>query len=354
MALLLLAVAACERRPLEVITNEKVRVRILVKWKDVYRVLYQEEPTGMTVMLWGDKLTQPIVETTNDTAVTLWLSPDRYRVMIYNQTEQEFLPYLRFHDQAGYDAMTARNTQYVSAADGMTYTYFPDPIGVALDTIEITRDMVLQDTLFFVPYQDYLDNPVAYQMPERTFEFPEVPWPMTVNVYLSVYFTPRDVIRRVEGSLSGLAEGFYMSQVLRTRETAHMEFRDQGWQYIKVDDSDSIGLVTNETPSFGLPHGKELLAERDSTDNVLNLRVTLVNDSVINYTFNVGHNIRYITPQGREAQVRYRQDLQNLRLEVRLPEPIRIEGVEPVRQGAGFDAEVADWEDGGTISMGGF
>ena len=83
------------------------------------------------------------------------------------------------------------------------------------------------------------------------------------------------------------------------------------------------------------------------------MQITLVNDSLLDYTFNVGKNIRYITPEGREAEIRYRQDLQNLRLEVSLPDIIDLPIVDGTA-GAGFDAEVVDWDDGGVNDMGGY
>ena len=66
-------------------------------------------------------------------------------------------------------------------------------------------------------------------------------------------------------------------------------------------------------------------------------------------SFMVGKEIRYITPEGKEAQVRYRQDLRNLLLELDLSDTIVAPYVPPK---AAFDAKVADWEDGGTIDIG--
>ena len=66
-------------------------------------------------------------------------------------------------------------------------------------------------------------------------------------------------------------------------------------------------------------------------------------------SFDVGKLIRYITPEGKEAEIRYRQDLRNLRLELDLGETVPV----PIAYySAGFDAKVDDWEDGGTIDIG--
>ena len=104
-----------------------------------------------------------------------------------------------------------------------------------------------------------------------------------------------------------------------------------------------------------MPYGKELISERLAADNILTFHITLVNGDVVEYAYNVGKNISYITPTGEEARIRYREDLHDLRLEIDLPEDIILPSVpDDTRSGAGFDAQVDEWEDGGTIDMGGF
>jgi len=74
----------------------------------------------------------------------------------------------------------------------------------------------------------------------------------------------------------------------------------------------------------------------------------------LQFSYNVGKNITYITPTGEEARIRYREDLHNLRLEIDLSDVIILPPVPGGDTGAGFDAKVDEWEDGGTIDMGGF
>lgn len=351
----LLLLLSCERRPLEVIVSEKVKVRLVVKWRINFVDIYGTEPTGMTVMVWDSHGSVPIVETTNDDHVTLLLEPDEYHLVVFNQMEREYLPYMRFYHQESYHDMVARNTTYVSPTDQRTYTHYPDPIAVVSDTFLITRDMVVQDTTIFVPYEEYISSDInAYTEKIHVYEIPEVPWPMTVNVDLQVNVRHRHSVKAIKASLSGLADGFYISRIIRTTEEATIEFDSKSWQFKNYgDDRDSLGSITNSTPSFGLPYGRELLSQRDSASNVLRMQITLVNDSLLDYTFNVGKNIRYVTPEGREAEIRYRQDLENLRLEVSLPDIIDLPIIDGTA-GTGFDAEVVDWDDGGVIDMGGY
>ena len=352
---LLATIVACDRRPLEVIVNNTVRVDVVARWRVVYVDLYGSVPTGMTVMVWGDDSRTPLVETTNEDRVTLRLKEGNYRVLVYNQMEREFLPYMRFYNQTSYDNIMARNTTYQSSTDGKTYTHYPDPIGVAIDSFTISDQMVIQDTVIFMPYDDYISYGAGQEyVLEKVYEFPDTPWPMTVNVYLTCRVKHRQSVRGIEASLSGLADGFYLSRIVRTTEEPTIEFDPKQWTFTAYgDDADSLGYITNSTPSFGLPYGKELLSQRDSTDNVLNLRIYLTNDSVMNLSYNVGKNIRYITPEGREAEIRYREDLHNLRLEIDLTDVINLPIIDNAT-GTGFDAIVVDWDDGGVIDVGGY
>ena len=90
-----------------------------------------------------------------------------------------------------------------------------------------------------------------------------------------------------------------------------------------------------------------------ATFHILNFCLTLTNDSVVYYSYKVGKDIRYITPEGTEARIRYRRDLQHLQLEITLPEIVELPVVVP-QGGAGFNAWVDEWEDGGTFDIGGF
>lgn len=357
--LLLTTVTACERRPLEVILDEKVRVRIVAKWEVNFTPLYGSVPNGMTVMIWGSKDTAPMIRTTNANNITVKLAPDTYRLIIFNELAEEYAPYVYFYDSNVYDDMMARAANYTTRAwdSGTEYMYAPeDPrIAVALDTFEITNEMVMRDTTMFVPYEVYRDDPtLAYRESERIYEIPEVPWPMTVDLYVRVRLKHRQSLKTIEGNISGMADGFFLSKIVRTTNPGILKFDPDNWDRNKYgEDADSMGLITTRVASFGLPYGKELVSERDSADNMLNFNLTLTNDSILNFSFKVGKDIRYITPEGVEARIRYRQDLQNLQLLVELPDIIDLPYVIP-KGGTGFNAVVDEWEDGGTFDIGGF
>lgn len=361
--LLFVLLAACEFRPLEVVVDEKVRVRVIVKWQVNFVELYGISPNGMTVMIWPASGGVPIVRTTNADHITVLLEPGSYHMLIFNELTDDYAPYLRFYDADSYERMACRATSFTVVAStrawdaGATYMYTPEEprISVALDTFDITRDMVLQDTTIFIPFEEYRDNGyVSYRESEHVFEIPETTWPMTVDLFVRLRIKHRQSLASIEGSISGLADGFYLSQIRRTSETGTIRLNPDQWERIKLgDDADSLGLVTTRVASFGLPYGKELLELRDSADNILTLCFGLANDSLVFRQFKVGKNIKYITPEGREALIRYRQDLRNLELVLDLPDIINLPHVTPA-EGAMFDARVDEWEDGGTLDLIGF
>ena len=375
LTLILIAIAACERRPLEVIVGEKVRVRLVIDWRFYFTTNFDEQisvgdneyidsaaynyyggvPNGMTVMLWGQNTGDRIYQAVNGHTVSLNLRPDVYKLIIFSNTESEYL-YMGLQDRESFDDVTMRLYRYASRNGSGDYIWYPDPIGVAIDTFEITKEMVVQDTTVFMPYETYIGgNYERETVSEKYFEIPERATPMTVTLYIKAKVKHRQSMKGIEASISGMADGFYLSRINRTRETGTIELDPNGWEFLTYgEEQDSMGLIVNKTATFGLPYGKELLAERDSADNVLSFRITLANDSVQQCSFRVGKNITYLTPEGREAQVRYRQDLHDLRLEIDLSDVIVMPPIANARAGAGFDAVVVDWEDGGTIEVGGF
>lgn len=365
--LVLLVATSCERRPLEVIVDERVRVRIIVEWKFNFVELYGQKPNGMTVLIWGSRSTAPMVRYTNEDNITVLLEPDTYRMVIFNERDDDYWPQMRFDDWNDYDRLTMRSNTFTvrstRAWNDVIYNHaFTDQpedalprISVALDTFLITRDMVLQDTTMFMPYEEFRDNGfVNYRESERVYEIPDTVWPMTVDLSVRLRIKHRQSLAAVEGAhITGMADGFRVSHIIRTSETGIIRLSNPWDRQRLGDDADSLGLLSTTIGCFGLPYGKEQLSQRDSTDNVLSLCFRMANDSLVYREFNVGQLIRYVTPQGTEARIRYRQDLRNLELELALPDIIDLPPVSSA-EGAGFDARVDEWEEGGVWDFGGF
>lgn len=365
MAVVLLT-ASCERRPLEVLVDNAVRVRVVVKWKVNFVAVYNEEhPTGMTVRIWDSSDKVVFEESTNNDYIYASLVPGTYRMMIYNETAGDYAEGgMSFFDYNDYDKMTLRSNQYTRAsgrlAAGLIHIMAPASprIGVALDTIEVTPNMVMQDTLIFMNFEDYKAN--GYQSTheyEKLFEVAEEPWPMTIDMHIKLRVKHHRSLRSVECSLSGMADGFYLSRIVRTRETGSLWFSPDYTLWKREpygDDADETEMVYTQVASFGLPEGKELLSERNEDDNVLSLRLTLTDGSQYDLSYNVGKVIEYVTPESKERRIRTWQDLQDLQLVIDLPDLIDLPIVNPEGSGAGFDAYVDDWDDGGAFNFTGF
>ena len=353
--------ASCDRRPLEVIVSDEVAVKLISHWEQNYYPIYGEYPNGMTAIFWNEATGERKVVTTNASSAVVTLSVGTYRLLLFSDTYSDYEPYMNFYDVQSYEKIAVRTTEYNTRNwdSGITYINYPDPIGAVTDRITITEDMLMQDTIF-IPYETYRDNGYQYSMadnPTVKHTIHEYPYPMTVSLYVKAKIKRRQLIGDLEASLSGLADGFYLTKVNRTSESGIVKLHTwDRWKKTAIGlPADSMGYICDSIASFGLPYGKELISERLAADNILTFHITLVNGDVVEYAYNVGKNISYITPTGEEARIRYREDLHDLRLEIDLPEDIILPSVpDDTRSGAGFDARVDEWEDGGTIDMGGF
>ncbi len=359
LLLVVIVLASCDRRPLEVIVDDEVAVKLVSHWSTNYVPIYGEKPNGMTAIFWNEATGERRTVSTNDSVTTLSLPVGTYQIILFSDTYSDYEPYMNFYDVQSYEKMAARTTEYNTRNwdSGITYINYPDPIGAVTDRITITEEMLMQDTIF-IPFERYRDNGYKYDIDGRNSDYVihEHPYPMTVTLYVKAKIKRRQLIQDLEASLSGLADGFYLSKVNRTSESGIVKLHTwDRWKKTAIGLSvDSMGYICDSIGSFGLPYGKETKAERLEKDNVLSFYITLVNGDVLQLSYNVGKNITYLTPKGEEARIRYREDLYNLKLEIDLPEDIILPPVPDSRSGAGFDAKVDEWEDGGTIDMGGF
>ena len=343
IALLALLCVQCERRPLEVYYEDKVAVRIDVDWMKSFGIM----PSGMTVMLYrnGDSLTYSNI--TNEVlSHTVQLDPGLYKLIIFNQSYDEFgsmyFQNLRSHDRAAARAEEITTRGNRTWDKGVRYITDPEDIGVAVDTFEITSEM-LEQQLHFV---DWHQHDKLHPNTEL-FVFDEVPDPMTTVLHVKANVRGAKNISGIECSISGMADGFYLSKVDRTKETGIM-FLNQ-WKFTPAEGETDYGVISSDIPCFGLPHGKEMAVNRDSTDNVLDLHFFLADgETEFHRTFNVGKIMKYFTPTG-DAMTKA-EALKHIQVEIYIEEVIDIPDVDP-KNASGFDAHVDDWEFGGTFEF---
>ena len=180
-------------------------------------------------------------------------------------------------------------------------------------------------------------------------------------------------MRSMTGNISGMADGFYLSQVWRTTDERYMLFETDKWSpFVEDDQDDNTGYMFYTMPVFGLPHGKEYLSQRTEDNNVLKLHVVLRDGSSLDFIYDVGKIIRY---RGLDEQVATRlmnttrADLDTsididttILLDLQLDLVINIDTVDNIPElpdvdpepptTSGIDAQVDPWEDGGTVDVG--
>lgn len=360
LTLMLLLMASCNRRPLEVMEPTKTQLRLDVDWM----TRYGQKPNGMTVMIWGDGWTKPYVSSTNNVeSMHLELDPGHYRVIVMNKSFSEFGS-IRFTDTDNFDLIAARGTditQYQPGEWDEGIVYMPDPemIGCAVDEFDVTEDMLL-DQVTFYPYEEWIEahrnvNTRWHYEPDGTYATEVQSMPETTHLNLWVRVKGLQYLASITGNISGMADGFLMGHYWRTTDERYMLFEKDKWSLTSASNPKGPGLLYYSLPVFGLPHGKEYLAQRTDDNNVLTLFVTLIDGSTRTFTFNVGKDIVY---RGLEEDVNSNLDatlLLELLMDLELDLEIELElpPVEPKGDtSSGFDAHVDPWEDGGTVDIG--
>lgn len=390
LLLLMVALASCDRRELEVMEPQKTSFRIEVRWASVdWDSYYGGKPSGMTVMLFGAKNPdKPIVELTNAVDyVNLDLDPDKYRMVIFNNSAGEFGS-MNFENMNDYDNMVARAVKFtpMQATEWTAQTVFhrdPERIGVVLEEFEITEDMLLSQVTFY-PYKAWLRALRAdtrfYQRDDLTYVIEVTPVPVTSTLFLRVHVQGLVNMRSVEGSISGMADGYYLTREQNTSETA-LHLLDS-WSVRSDENFNGNGWITTTIPVWGEPFGMENADTRPADHHQLKLHFNLRDGKTqCDFSFNVGRELRYMRQNAAgeweytDEKTRYMVltiwnfDLGEEPGEPEDPgddpgkedpdpddphrphDPI-LPFVESDGQGSGFDAVVMDWEDGGTFDIG--
>ena len=368
--LALVVISSCVRRPLEVYYQDEAYVRFNFDWLTSFGFTPNAEDIQICIYRDGDQLFRRVIPNQSEYYVTK-LPEGRYYLMVFTP-EDDWTGSARFDDIDNYsravcraEPITVRSPKRWDAE----FSYMCDPynpIGVAVDTFEITREMV-EHSLNFI---DYRDRDI-YTPDTAQYVYNEIIDPMTTHLYVRILVKKGyQYIRRAEANISGFADGFWMNRVDRTYETGTLLLDQDKWQArskaqaepewniqamnnLKAPLDDDSGWIIADLATFGLPLGKERIVDRDSTENVLNLAFLLRNDSTAVYQFNVGKRLHYETPSGdalSKADV-----LKNIEVYVVIDDTISptVDPV-PIKDASGFDAHVDDWEYGGTFDVSGF
>ena len=294
IALFLLGLCGCERYELEQYYTGKAKVHVVVDWKKLFKDP-NEKPSGMTIMLAKDGDAITYTDITNDVdSVELNLEPGNYKMLIFNRTIGEFGSMgfgqtRSFNDIFSYAKKQERTTDFWDV--NVSYMREPENIGCAVDTFTVLPDMI-DGEFRFVNWKDKVVNDT------KTLRIQEVVEPMTTDMYIKVRVIGVKYMASVIGSISGMANGFLLSQAWRRPERG--EHLLDSWErgsitYEGDDQSKSMAYIKTTIRTFGLPHGRELDEQREPSSNVLSLMFTLIDGKTCVFRYPVGKMIKYRT-----------------------------------------------------------
>ncbi|WP_434504112.1 DUF5119 domain-containing protein [Prevotella sp.] len=338
----LVLVCACDRRPLEYVSDENASIAINYDWETAVG----ETPSGVTLMAYGsDGSTQQNISN-NTTHMPLNLGVGIWKMLSFNLSTTEFNSFT-FNKMNNYDSAQVKLNDIESGSytngtwdAGVTYKQEPENLAVIADTIRITEDMISGSKNF---------NTTGSDSTTKKYVIKETPKPVNTKLTVRIRVNNINSIKSSIGSINGMAGGYILTSYRASTDKATFLLQD-----IKatVDSTGATsGWLTITLSTFGLPYGKENINSRIDVDNVLTLYFTLSDNKTEKlFTYNVGKIINYAREVTR-ALVPTSEVTQNLLLIINNgPELPKIDNSST--GGSGFEAEVDNWGEGGNIDIG--
>ncbi len=285
-------VASCEREPLELYYKGKAQITINIDWES----RFGQKPGGMTVMvarLESDSIIYTdITDSKIDVYDELWLEPGTYKILIFNEYFNGFGS-MAFGYQKNFDKIYAvAQNQYRTVEfwdNNVSYMREPESIGCAVDTFTVLPEMI-DGKPRFVYYKDKVPNEFEGVTLNETIE------PMETEMFVRVRVLGIKYMTKVIGNISGMSDGFLLTQAWRRAESGYHLLDNWKISDITYENGDtlrSVGYVSTTIRTFGLPRGRELDSQRDSTSNVLSLCFTLIDGKQHVFRYPVGKMIKY-------------------------------------------------------------
>lgn len=338
LSLLLILLSSCEpwydfyhRRPLEIYYDGEALVRLHPDWEHL-----GERPELMTVFVAkdGDSITDRFVTSRID-SFDMHLSAGDYKILIMNESMIDYQTMSFYNTQSIHDMAARANIREDIAYNAPnkhnaptrtrenSYLMSPGIIGTAVDSFTITQEQ-LDTYRQFLPYKETA-TPDTFLL-----HLYDTIYDMTCRLNIYVRTNGCEYMRALAGSITGLADGFYLSRIWRTEEEGSLWLDEWEQQTATLSDlmqrdnrrraphspytigeegeQDSVKLSIDSvyhddgivhdwmvchTSTFGLRHGKELLKDRLAEDNKLTLLFRLRNGDMWQYQYDVGKLIRY-------------------------------------------------------------
>ncbi len=372
IAFFVMFISSC-RRPLEVYYWDHALVKIEVDWM----AKYGTKPNGMTLYLYdGDgKLIKAYPPTNNVDVMYLELTQAgkyKYLIMSKSVSEYEEQGTMSFFDINDFNGFTARanegvnmsrlrtRVEYDTEMKDFNYMQAPEQFAAVVDSFELTQEM-LEEHLHFIDYRDDATRQtnicmVRHVEPER----------MVTDIHTQIRVGGIDNALGCTAALEGMADGCYMCKVWRTTDKGTLNLNswkgltDANGKLTRADNGD--GWIYCDIMTFGLPDGTEPEDARTPESLKLTLCFTLRDGSTRVYSYNVGKTDKETGlklyyegyEDGLSTPVTKEDVRRHIDLIVDIPDYPILPDVEESKIGAGFDAIVLDWDDGGVIDLGNF
>ena len=359
-SLLILLLISCYREPLELYVKGSSEVQISYDWSRYNGPI----PNGLTLMyaLNGDRFTEAYP--THDITLEEREKMDNgfYKMIVMTKTPEEYEKQgtMNFYNKNSYENMMAVSTTYDITSEtawdkGRRYMNQPEPVGVAIDSFEVNVD---NDGRIFYEYDRGADSDTLRQKKEVTI----LPMTTTLNIRVKIVginYLKDPQLGGADGYITGMADGFYVSQKWRRSQTGDIKlnnWRKETTAGSRASNPGGVGYIVTSIETFGLPHGKELLAQRTEASNFLKLHFTKLDGDPIEFSYNVGKLIRYRGDTGSlEADFSIEDVALQLDLQIDAPfmnedDVPHIPYAQPSGTGA-FDAEVSPWGDEESVDV---
>lgn len=320
-ALVCTVATSCDHKELCYDHTHAVPARIDVDWS----LFTQEQPTGMTVLLYPDDGGQPYSTLTNNTQYAdINVPAGQYSALVYNQSTSEFGTLLfdgmDHLSTAVVKAGTMQSRWYKTRTDDERLVYEPEWIASAM-----AHDVEAPVEESYAYTRDGTRCVVATLQPRC----------MVYTIYVSVHINNIYNLRSARASLDGLADGYNFGAQQTTTTKATQLIED--WTLTRDTDNPANGTLHATIHSFGLPEDHANTPD----DNHLRLSLLLVdNKTQKDFDFAVGNAFVHGPEVSLSLSI-------NESIDTPLPD-VKPEG----GSSSGFDATVEDWGDEVNIDIG--
>lgn len=354
--LLTLLSTAC-RRELEYNYHPFCEISVRVDWSAM-----DEKPTGMSVYLYPEDGSEPIVKLTNQVDETrLSVREGTYNVLVINQSISEFGS-ITFQGMDRFSTAKAIATRVPNGSDlhGLEEpeVYGPELLAIATHIRLVVTEQMVSDYQAQVKAEAALSR----QVPSAT-TLQLTARPLTFNATVHVHVSGIQNVRSVRGRFSGMASGCLL--VMGTPLASTSTYMVEQWDITHDDTDYTQGTLTGRFTTFGLVEEAPSTAAAVSTaavsnavvsrwaeraaatDNLLSLDILLVdNQTVVSTLFSVGDRIEELKEEltirvevGTEAGSTPPSEGQD-----NPSVPLPLPDVKPESGSSnGFDATVDDW-----------